>query len=404
MTSLFPAHRAAEEFDSVLEGRATTAVAERYSALAATAQVLRGHTEVLPRAAFVVDLRERLMLAAETEMVPAAPVVRRLPSKSHRNRRLGTIAASLVIVGGTAGMAAAASGSLPGQALYPVKRGVEQVRIATHFGEASKGTALLDQAGTRLDEVQGLLQSGADQSLVDSTVANFQSSANAGADKLFKAYQTDDQASDVTSVRDFTASAMDQVAAMASGSNPSTVSALRDTADTLATIDQQATTLCTTCGSATTLTPPAPLAAGSGAPTVSNLIARPVTQARKDIATQTAITDAQLDGLKDRAQGAADKMAKSSKSGDTKALKAPLTGTVTSSGKLVPSLVSSTAGTVTNLVGGLTGTVTGGASSGSDDSKAAGNPVGKALKGTGDTAGKTLDGLKGLTNGLTPKN
>ena len=409
MTPLFPA-RAAEEFDGVLEGRATTAVAERYTGLVATVQVLRDQPEVLPRTAFVADLRERLMVAAETDMVPALPVVRRLPSKSRRNRRLGTVAASLVIVGGTAGMAAAASGTLPGQALYPIKRGVEQVTVAAHVGDASKGSALLGQASTRLDEVQGLLESGADPTLVDATVADFRQSANAGADKLFKAYQTDAKASDITTVRDFTSSAMKQVAAIAPDADTSEAGALRDTADTVAELDQQATTLCAACGSDVALTPPAALADGSGAASVNNLIARPVAQARKDLATQTAITKAQLDGLQDRAQGAADKLKQATTPGGSgTSASNPLTSTVNSAGTAVPNLTDKTASTVTNLVTGVTGTitsVTGGG--GKNATTSGGGTLGNTLKGAGDGAGKTLGGLgdtlNGLTKGLTPKN
>jgi hypothetical protein len=407
MTPLFPAVRAAEEFDGVLEGRATTAVAERYAELAATVQVLREQPEMLPRTAFVADLRERLMLAAETDLVPAPPVVRRLPSKSRRNRRVGTIAASLVIVGGSAGMAAAASGAQPGQALYPIKRGVEQVRVAAHVGDASKGSALLGEAGTRLDELQGLVQSGADRSLIEATVADFRSSTEAGADKLFTAYQADADAAHVSEVRSFTAHSMDEVAAMAVDADPSTAGALRDTADTLADIDQQATTLCATCGAPTALTPPSALAAGSGAAVVNNLIARPVQQAQSDIATQTAITQAQVARLKDQVQTKADELSAETKSGQGTTASRQLTGTLTSEGDVVPSLVDQAASTVTNLVTGVTGSVTavtgGGSSSGADGSK---DPVGKALDKAGAAVGGATDGLTGtlgsLTKGLTP--
>lgn len=413
MTPLFPAHRAAEEFDSVLEGRATTLVAERYSGLAATVQVLRDQPDALPREAFVLDLRERLMLAAETDMVPAAPVVRRLPSTSRRNRRLGTVAASLVIVGGSAGMAAAASGAQPGQALYPIKRGVEQVQIASHFSDAAKGSALLGQAGTRLDEVQQLVGSGADQSLIDSTVADFRDSANAGADKLFNAYRTDADASNITAVRDFTTGAMEQVDAMTSGADPSTVSALRDTADAVADLDQQATTLCAACGSATALDPPQALVSSAGAASVTGMIARPVAQATKDIETQTKITEKLLQGLGDRAQTQADRLTKAEKAAKAAgAAGAPTLppGTVTSSGDVVPNVVDGAASTVTNLVTGLTSTVdklTGGGAAAGDPTTPKG-PLGDNLGKVGKGLDGTLDGLNdslgGLTKNLVPKN
>ncbi len=359
MTPLFPAQHAAEEFDNVLEGRATTEVAERYSGLVATVQVLRVQPEVTPRADFVAELRSRLMLAAETDMVPAPPVVRRLPTRSRRKRRLGTAAAALVIVGGTAGMAAAASGALPGESLYPIKRGVEQVTIAAHVGDASKGSALLGQANERLDEVKALVASDASPALVDATVADFNESADAGSEKLFQAYQDDANTADITTVRDFTDSAMSELDSMAQTAGPANTASLRDAADTVADIDQQAAMLCASCGG-DILTPPGTLASGSGAPAVVSLIATPVSQAGADIRAQTALSaadKAKLDDLRNAAQGTADSLGKAA-GGGTAADAAPLESTLTSTGKLVPELTTKTAGTVNNLVGGLTGTVT----------------------------------------------
>jgi Domain of unknown function (DUF5667) len=406
MTRLFPVpvpgQRAAEEFDSVLGGRATQDVAERYGELVATVQVLSDQPLITPRAEFAADLRSRLMLAAETDLVPAPPVVRRAPaSRSQRNRRLGSAAAALVIVGGSAGMAAAASGALPGQSLYPIKRGIEQVTTAAHVGNASKGSALLGQAGQRLDEVDGLLSAGSPNAgLVESTVDSFSDQANAGADKLFTAYQTNADPTDISTVRDFTSASMSQIASMASSANPGTLGSLRDAADTLADIDQQAATLCASCGGGSVLTPPGALASGAGAATVNHLIARPVTQATADAdratLAQQADTKQQIGGLQSAAQGAATKLGKG---GGASTGTDPLTSTVTGNGKLVPG-VTSTAGTaVKSLVGGLTTTVKGGGGGGGHSG------LDGVAGGAGAAVGKTVDGvtdgLKGTVDGLT---
>src|SRR5690242_12156719 len=107
MTPLFPSRRAAEELDALLAGTASPAVAERHADLLATVGALRSVSPVTPRAEFVEDLRSRLMLAAETDLVPAPPVLRRATTTTRTGHRVGTVAAALVIVGGTAGMAAA---------------------------------------------------------------------------------------------------------------------------------------------------------------------------------------------------------------------------------------------------------------------------------------------------------
>ena len=407
MTPLFPSQRAAEEFENVLSGTADDGVAARYAELVGAVEQLRELPEVTPRADFVGDLRSRLMAAAEVELAPA-PVRRKtvpsLPEERarRRHRRMGTIAASLVIVGGTAGMAAAASGALPGETLYPVKLGIEQVTTAVHFGDASQGKALLDQAATRLDEVRALQSQGTtDPDLMAATLDAFQSSADAGSKKLFASYRSGGNPADVIAVRDFTATQMSDVAAMTTGADTATNDLLLDAADTLADIDQQARTLCGTCGPEQGVTPPQALSAAAAAASMDNLIARPVAQAQADI---TAAQAARLKALQGQAQTSAGKIPQvtpgvgtptasgvtgvaGSSSGPGDSLKS----TITSSGQLLPTTISSGAA-VKDLVSGVTGTVdqaTGGATA----------PVTQPLDDTvnklGDTVGGTLDGTTG---------
>ena len=52
-------------------------------------------------------------------------------------------AAAVVVVGGTAGVAAAAESALPGDALYPIKRGIESAEVALNTSDAGKGQDLL---------------------------------------------------------------------------------------------------------------------------------------------------------------------------------------------------------------------------------------------------------------------
>lgn len=405
MTPVFPAQRAAEEFDQVLSGTASPAATDRYADLLETVTVLRAQPEVLPRADFVGDLRARLITAAETELVPVPSNLHHLqPVRTQRSRRrLGTVAASLVLVGGTAGMAAAASGSLPGEGLYPIKRGVEQVETAVHVGDAGKGRALLDQAATRLDEVRALQAEGSPPSdLVAETLASFRSSAQAGSQRLFTAYQSGGDAQDITAVRTFTAEQMQVVAALA-GTSATTDSALVDTADTLADIDQQARVLCGSCGSTTALTPPATLASGAGAATVENLLARPVAQASLDIRrTDTARLTA-LEALRTAAEKAAGKVPqmdldtlRAAASAPTAAGGPPVTSTLTPDGKLLPSFSSGVA--VDDLVSGvtksledLTKTVTGGKTPLQDAVKSVTGTVEDVTKGLGDGLDGTLD-------------
>jgi hypothetical protein len=397
MTPLFPAQRAAEEFDQVLSGTADPAVAARYAELFDAVEELRALPEVTPRAEFVGDLRSRLMTAAETELVPAPPGVRSLPQeRTHRrNRRLGTIAASLVVIGGTAGMAAAASGALPGDELYPIKRGIEQVTNAARFNDASQGKALLDQAATRLEEVRALqAQGSADPDLVAETLDAFRTSADSGSEKLFASYQADGDQGDITTVRDFTSTQMADVAEMSTTADTATDDLLRFAADTLADIDAQARGLCVDCSPSKPVAPPDALTSSAGAASMANLIARPVAQAQNDIDAATA---RQIAAIKARAEEHADEIPKLPTGTDpTKTTNVlpgtsgdpgePLKSTITSDGKLLPTVTSGVA--IKDLVTGVTGTVdqaTGGATA------PVTKPLGDAAKKLGDALGDTTD-------------
>ena len=385
--TLFPAHRAAEEFDDVLAGRAATEVAERHASLLRTVETLRSVPAVTPRPEFSADLRERLMAAAATELKPAAPQVRRLHEAPapRRSRRLGTAAATLVIIGGTAGMAAAASGALPGEPLYPVKRGIEQTTSALHTSDAGAGQALLDQAQTRLDELSTLMQDdNASQTLLASTVDSFRSEADQGSRKLFEAYQSDGNADHIAVVRDFTTSQMARLDSLTKGSDLDSATLLVDVADTLADIDQQARVLCNGCGPQATAAPPAALVDGLSATTVRNLITRPVHQAQADVALADRLRE-----LQQAAQGAAGQTPLRSDTrtgtggtptttgGATGSTDEPVTSTITKAGELVPALTSEEP--VTNLVKGVTGT----------------------LQSSGDTVKKVTDGVTKTVDGVT---
>jgi plasmid stabilization system protein ParE len=396
MTSLFPSQRAAEDFDSVVEGLASPAVADRYADLFATVVTLRTQPEVLPRAEFASDLRSRLMTEAATVLVPAAPVVRRLePSRAHkRNRRIGTLAAGLVIVGGTAGMAAAAQGSLPGDALYPVKRGIEQASVAVHPSDAGKGAALLDQARTRLAEVKALQgQDSPDAALIASTLESFRSAADAGSDKLFTAYQAEGDTSDISTVRGFTSDQMAQVADLSDASIPVDSDQLVDTADLLADIDQQARVLCAACAPQAPLQPPAALSSGAGAASVDNLLARPVSQVRADVARAQAARIARLQAAAERSAQAVAQVERENRAAASAPAQAtdPVTNTVTPDGRLVPSVTTAGKTAVKDLVSGVTGTVTT-VTQGVTTNK---TPLDPVVKGLTDT-------VDGLTEQLLP--
>ncbi len=59
---------------------------------------------------------------------------------------------------GSIGLASAAERTLPGDTLYPVKTSIEEMRLAVTFDHSARLSLLLDQAQTRLDEIQSLVE------------------------------------------------------------------------------------------------------------------------------------------------------------------------------------------------------------------------------------------------------
>lgn len=350
----------AEELERVLAGVATPEEAARHERLVRTVGLLTEHRAVTPRPQFSTDLRARLMAAAETELVPdRTAVVRALRPVTPARRRLGSVAASLVIVGASAGVAAAADRALPGEALYPVKRGTEQVSTALRVGEAREGRALLDQAATRLDEAERLAEREADPRLVTGALRDFRVAAADGSARLFSAYRADQRDTDVASVRDFAAEQMGALTELSKGADPVVAASLVDAADVLAGLDQEARVLCPGCGGEELVTPDA-VAAGAGAATVDALLTRPVSQARVDREAVAALELSELRELADLAQASAGRLGQGEELQRSVApVEVDQHGPVASTLTTGPTRPAGSDRPVRDLVTGVTGTLTG---------------------------------------------
>jgi hypothetical protein len=290
MRPQFPARRAAEEFASVVDGTAGAGVAERYADLTGTVTLLREQPAPAPRAEFVADLRERLMLAADDVLLPVVDGATR-PRHTTEPRRigwghrhLGAAAAAVVLVGSTAGLATAAQGSLPGDPLYPIKRGMESVEVHMTTSDAARGQEMLSQASTRLDEVRSLVN-GSDDSrsveLINQTLDSFTSTADKGSELLFSDYQAKGTDSDIADVRDFTTSHIDLLRTLAKLSPPTASAAFSKAGSTLADLDQQARVLCASCSDKAAVTLPHALINLTSAHTLKQLVAAPTKRAAK---------------------------------------------------------------------------------------------------------------------------
>ena len=268
MTALYGARRRADQFAAAIDNPhrdVDTELRDLVSVVRTLRSTAAEDPDATPRADFAADLRARLMAEADDVLEPGAPLA--LPPRhvGHRERRLVAAAATVVLIGGSTGMAAASSGALPGDPLYPVKRGIERAQTTFQVSEAGKGRHLLDQARGRLVEVRGLLADDAPAGppRVPSALEDFTTQAEQGADLLFESFRDDRDPASVNEVREFTADALEQLETLAATAPGSSQADLREAALALRDLDLRASQLCTTCaaGAPTLDLPPVFLAA-----------------------------------------------------------------------------------------------------------------------------------------------
>jgi hypothetical protein len=99
-------------------------------------------------------------LRARNRMLASAQERRRRRRPALVSALRPALAAAAVLVALTGGMTVAASNSLPGEPLYGVKIGLEQVRLTATFNPADRARLRLNLADRRLDEAQRLVALG----------------------------------------------------------------------------------------------------------------------------------------------------------------------------------------------------------------------------------------------------
>ena len=269
MSSLHPARRSAERFNSLLEGEQGGAVRDsRDAELLELVGALQSVSRAEARPAFVADLRERLMLAAETELVvpdsPAA-LTDRLTVRTRRTpreRRLAVALGGIAIVGATTSMAVAAQGALPGDVLYPLKRAMENAEAGFSVSDEAKGSTILENASGRLDEVDRLTQQDeVDAAAVSQTLTAFADQATEASELLIADYEATGSEDSINDLRDFTSASIETLAVLDGVIPADAEQALLAAAQVLFEIDSLAANLCPLCESIGITEIPVPLLA-----------------------------------------------------------------------------------------------------------------------------------------------
>lgn len=162
---------------------------------------LAPHLDDGPDPAWQAGTRARLVAMAAVrspEPAPLSPLRRRLTDGRSpagamavpgrwRTRLTAGLAGAALSVTALASLVAVADAARPGDALYDLKRGTERTQLAL-AGDA-RGEVLLGLAGTRLDEVQALV----DAALVAETLATMDAQTAEGAAELTRrAVDSDD--------------------------------------------------------------------------------------------------------------------------------------------------------------------------------------------------------------------
>ncbi|AZM54721.1 hypothetical protein DMA15_20965 [Streptomyces sp. WAC 01529] len=103
-----------------------------------------------------------------------------------------------VAAGAFGGVAAASSDALPGDSLYGLKRGMEDLKLGMADGDVDRGRLYLDQASTRLNEARRLMERGRSGTLdheslgeVRRALSGMRHDATEGHRLLLEAYERD---------------------------------------------------------------------------------------------------------------------------------------------------------------------------------------------------------------------
>jgi len=125
--------------------------------------------------------------------------LRKLTPRSKLSRRLAVGGLTVgVAAGAFGGVAAASTNALPGDTLYGLKRGMEDLKLDMANGDASRGKVYLDMATTRMQEARRLMDRGRGGELDPESVAEVRKAlsgmhqeASEGHRLLTQAYKED---------------------------------------------------------------------------------------------------------------------------------------------------------------------------------------------------------------------
>lgn len=191
------------------------------------------------------SIRARLVAEADTVLQPSAPA----PAPPRPRRRAvraiaGSTAAAAAL---SAGLVTVSADALPGDILYPIKRGVEQLELTFGGGIASAGSMHLDHASERLGEATTLAKSGGDSDQISGALRDFTTDTRSGTEQLLRTYASENNPAAIDDIRTFTRGAAQQLRNLAPMLGESTDAAFTQAVKAVEGADRRAIAACPTC-------------------------------------------------------------------------------------------------------------------------------------------------------------
>lgn len=266
MTPVFTARRRAEDFNHLVEQDSTGLSGTRFDAQLSLVAQLRDLPAPEPAAGFTADLRERLMAAADTLLVPSEDTQRLTlpPRRTARDRVVAVAVGGVAVVGATTSLAIASQSALPGDMLYPLKRALESAETQLHTSDEAKAETLLVHATDRLDEATALSRGGdlAEAANVAQALVDFADQATGASDLLLAEYDRTGEEAPIEGLREFASSSLQTLTELESMLPDQARDELQYAVQVLDEIDDAAARACPSCEGGIDQIPPVLLSAG----------------------------------------------------------------------------------------------------------------------------------------------
>jgi hypothetical protein len=266
MTPVFTARRRAEDFNVLVEQASAEVSGTRYDDQLALVAQLRDLPQPEPTPEFTADLRERLLAAADTLLVPSDDT-RRLtlpPRRTARDRGVAAAIGGLAVVGATTSLAVASQSALPGDMLYPLKRALEDAQTQLPTSDETRAETLLAHATDRLSEATLLSSTGdlSEGANVEQALVDFADQATTASDLLLADYEQTGDEQSIEGLREFTADSLQSLTELEEVLPDQARDELQYVVQVLDEIDRAAARACPACAGGINQIPSVLLSAG----------------------------------------------------------------------------------------------------------------------------------------------